>query len=143
MVFRILNWASRIFLAGIFFYSGYVKWQEPLQFAANLTAYQLLPQNLILPVVTYLPWFELALGAMLLIGWKIRWTAAVTAALLSMFIVAMVITYFRGIEADCGCFGSGDPISPLTMLRDASFLLPALFLLLEPQIRRRWSRPSA
>jgi uncharacterized membrane protein YphA (DoxX/SURF4 family) len=143
MIFRILNWASRIILAGIFLYSGYMKYDSPLQFAATLTKYQLFPQNLILPIVTYLPWFEMALGVLLLIGWKIRWIAAATVGLLSMFVIVLAVTYFRGIEADCGCFGPGDRISPLTITRDALFLVPAVFLLGEARIRRRWFPRSA
>lgn len=140
MIFRILNWAGRIILAGIFLYSGYVKIQQPLQFAANLSAYKLFPESLILPIMNYLPWLEIGLGVMLLIGWKLRFFAAGTIALLAMFMGVMTITYARGIEADCGCFGPGDRITPWTIARDASFLIPALFLFLEPRIRGWHSR---
>ncbi len=140
MILRILHWASRLILAGIFLYSGYVKMQSPLQFAATLTAYQLFPERLIPVIVTCLPWIEVALGILLLTGWKVRYFAAATTGLLLMFTLVLVVTYFRGIEADCGCFGPGDRISALTITRDGLFLLPALFLMVEADIRRRWSR---
>jgi hypothetical protein len=73
----------------------------------------------------------------LLIGWKIRFVALAAAGLLSFFLCILAITYFRGIEADCGCFGSGDRISPFTLARDFMMLLPALFLILEPRLRMR------
>jgi uncharacterized membrane protein YphA (DoxX/SURF4 family) len=138
MIVRILHWSSRLILAGVFLCSGYVKLQSPLQFAANLTAYQLFPADIIQPIVRYLPWTEIALGFFLLIGWKARYFAAATAALLSMFTLVLLVTYFRGIEADCGCFGPGDRISPLTITRDALFLVPAVFLAAEAKIRIRW-----
>ncbi|MGA2262202.1 MAG: MauE/DoxX family redox-associated membrane protein [Acidobacteriota bacterium] len=138
MAFRILHWVSRVILAGIFFYSGYVKLQSPLQFAADLTAYQLFPESLIFPIITYLPWVEITLGALLLVGWQMRYFAACTVGLLSMFMVILAVTYFRGIQADCGCFGPGDRISPLTIARDASFLVPAIFLAAETRIRGWW-----
>jgi putative oxidoreductase len=143
MTFRIMNWASRLFLGGIFLYSGYIKFDNPLQFAATLTTYQLFPESLIPTIITYLPWMEMALGAMLVIGWKARYFGAVAVALLSMFIVVLTITYLRGIDAECGCFGPGDRISPLTLTRDALFLLPAIFLTAEEKIRHRWFPQSA
>jgi len=138
MILRILHWASRIFLGGIFLYSGYIKFDNPLQFAATLSTYQLFPESLIPPIVTYLPWMEMALGVLLLIGWKVRYFGAASVALLSMFIVVLAATYFRGIDAECGCFGAGDRISPFTLIRDALFLLPAVFLAAEGNIRRRF-----
>jgi uncharacterized membrane protein YphA (DoxX/SURF4 family) len=88
-------------------------------------------------MMNYFPWIEVGLGVLLLAGPKLRWVAVATAVLLCMFIGAMGITYARGIEADCGCFGSGDRISPLSLLRDSAFLIPALFLIFEPRIRAR------
>ena len=131
----ILRWACRIILAGIFLYSGYSKMQSTLQFAAVLSQYQLVPADLVLPLATYLPWAEIALGLFLLTGWKTRLAAWIAATLLLVFIIAMTVTYFRGIEADCGCFGIGEKISPGTIGRDALMLLPALFLIAERRTR--------
>ena len=133
----ILRWACRIILAGIFLYSGYSKMQSTLQFAAVLSQYQLVPADLVLPLAAYLPWAEIALGLFLLTGWKTRLAAWIAAALLFVFIIAMTVTYFRGIEADCGCFGIGEKISPGTIGRDALMLLPALFLVAERRIRSK------
>jgi uncharacterized membrane protein YphA (DoxX/SURF4 family) len=131
MIFRLLNIAARVLTGGAFLYAGITKIQAPLQFAATLEAYQLLPPALVVWVADTLPWFEVILGAALLVGWKARYIAWVAAVLLAGFIVAMAITYARGIEADCGCFGIGEKISPLTLLRDSLFMVPALYLILQ------------
>jgi hypothetical protein len=55
------------------------------------------------------------------------------------FIALLTITYLRGIDADCGCFGSGAKISPLTILRDSLMLLPALYLAFEGKFRRKYA----
>jgi len=135
LILRILHWMSRCILAGVFVYSGYIKVESPLQFAVAITDYQLVPENLIFPLATYLPWLEIALGCAMLIGWKIRYFAMAAAALLLSFMVVLTITYFRGIEANCGCFSFDDPITPLTILRDSLILIPALYLLLEYKFR--------
>lgn len=153
-ILRILHWVSRCSLGAIFIYSGYVKcgavsfsgshliqFEVPLQFASAIDGYRLVPPDLVFPLATYLPWFEIALGIFLLIGWKIRYSAMVTAALLLSFMTVLTITYARGIEASCGCFSMDDPISPLTIARDSLILIPALFLIFEPRIRSRLKEP--
>jgi len=90
----------------------------------------LFPDSLILPLADYFPWVEIALGVLLLIGWKIRYFAIAACALLAAFLTVLTITYLRGIDANCGCFSFEDRISLLTIGRDTLILLPALFLAL-------------
>jgi uncharacterized membrane protein YphA (DoxX/SURF4 family) len=139
MTLRILHWASRIILAVIFLYTGYIKIQDPLQFAVAISGYQLVPENLVMTIAQWFPWLEIALGVFLIIGWKIRYVAGASATLLLFFTVILSITYFRGIEANCGCFSFNDRISPKTIARDSIILIPALFLLFEPGRRLRQS----
>jgi uncharacterized membrane protein YphA (DoxX/SURF4 family) len=128
-------------LGGIFLYAGYTKVDNPLQFAAALEAYQLFPPHVVLWIMKGFPWLEIGLGLVLLLGTAIRYTATLAGALLLVFVVIMLITYLRGIEADCGCFGVGERISLFTLTRDFLFILPALFLAIQPK-RGRSRRPS-
>lgn len=134
--FRIFHWLCRFILAGIFIYSGYIKLEAPLQFAAAIAGYKLVPDSLISPLANYLPWVEIALGILLLMGWKIRYVSMGASILLLGFVAILTITYMRGIDADCGCFGFGDRISPRTIARDVLILLPALFLVFEPRLAK-------
>ena len=142
MIIKILHWLCRLILAGVFIYSGYVKVQEPLQFAVAISGYKLVPEHLIFPLAKFLPWAEIVLGLAILIGWKIRYFSAATAALLLFFIAVLAITVSRGIEANCGCFGLDERISPLTILRDSLFLIPALYLVLEPKLTSLWRKTA-
>jgi uncharacterized membrane protein YphA (DoxX/SURF4 family) len=141
---RILHWLCRLIVAGVFIYSGYSKlppgniFDAPLQFMIAISGYKLpIPESFILPIATYLPWIEIALGVAILVGWKIRYFAGALTVLLLFFIVILTITYARGIDANCGCFGLGEKISWKTILRDSSFLLPTLYLLFENRFRIR------
>lgn len=135
----ILHWLFRFVLAGIFLYSGYIKWESPLLFEAVLYKYDLFPNQYIPVISRYFPWIEITLGLLLLIGFrqKIRYLAGASTLLLLFFIVIITITYVRGIEADCGCLGFDDPISPWTITRDSLMLIPALYLLLAGPLLRR------
>jgi uncharacterized membrane protein YphA (DoxX/SURF4 family) len=137
-----LHWLCRFILAGIFIYSGYVKVKEPLQFAVAITGYKLVPESLIFPLATYLPWIEIALGLGVLIGWKIRYFSMAAAGLLLFFIVVLAITISRGIEANCGCFGLDERVSPKTIARDSLIFLPALYLAAESRLRKRWFKST-
>ncbi len=141
----ILHWLFRFILAGIFLYSGYIKWESPLLFEAVLYGYDLFPNEYVPAMARFFPWVEMGLGLALLIGfrWKIRYLAGAATLLLLFFIAILTITYVRGIEADCGCFSFDDPISPYTIARDSLMLIPALYLLFAaPLFHRCLKKPN-
>ena len=137
MIRNSLHWLARMLLAVVFIYTGYIKVKAPLQFAVAITGYQLVPENLIWPIANYFPWIEIALGLALIIGWKIRYFSLGAVGLLLFFTVLLLITYFRGFVANCGCFSFDDPISLKTIFRDALLLVPAVFLAVETHLRSR------
>jgi uncharacterized membrane protein YphA (DoxX/SURF4 family) len=143
MTLKIVHWLFRLILAGIFLYSGYMKIQEPLQFAVAIAGYKLVPEHFVFPLAKCLPWLEIALGYNFLIGWKTRWNSIAASALLLMFIIVLAITVGRGIEANCGCFSLDERISPKTIARDSLILIPALYLAIESRLLKRWQKPAA
>jgi uncharacterized membrane protein YphA (DoxX/SURF4 family) len=140
MILQIVHWVCRLFLSGIFFYAGYTKLENPLQFAAALEAYQLFPLDSLPWLVKVVPWLEIVLGLLLIVGLLLRAVAALAGGLLLFFVVVMTITFLRGIEADCGCFGVGERISPFTLVRDVCFILPALFLIFQSKVEALFRR---
>src|SRR5579871_2546793 len=125
----ILVWAIRLALGAVFIYAAYIKLREPwMLFAMSIDAYQVLPQWAVLTVARTLPWFELLLGLALLTGRLPRISSVAASALLALFFGLMVRAYARGETIDCGCFGPGEAISPLTLLRDGSMLAGSLWL---------------
>lgn len=142
---KVIEWACRLFLGGLFVVAGYAKLAHRFEFELAIESYQILPVWGVIAVARSLPWFEVILGLLLLRGWKLHWFAAVSAALLGFFLATMAITYARGVEATCGCFGLGEPVSPRTLLRDTLFFLPSLYLTLIGwrRIRRNVAPPAA
>ncbi|MBI4458535.1 MAG: DoxX family membrane protein, partial [Acidobacteria bacterium] len=125
---RILEWFCRLALGGLFLYAGYVKIRDPFLFEMAVDSYRLLPSAGVIWVTRSLPWLEVVLGALLVSGWKLRYASSFTALLLGGFLVAMGVAYARGVEANCGCFGTGERISPLTLGRDSLLFAMALSL---------------
>lgn len=114
---------GRLILGAVFVYAAYTKLRHPwMLFAISINSYQILPEWAVTYLAHILPWFELALGLVLLTGVKLRWTAAAAAGLLIFFFSAMLRAYFKNMGIDCGCFGFGEKLGPLTIARDASLL---------------------
>ena len=128
MALRLLGWVCRLVLGGLFVFAGYTKLRNPLLFEMAVDTYRLLPPAGVITVARGLPWLEVLLGILLLGGWKISYMSSFTALLLGGFLLTMGITYHRGIEANCGCFGFGERISPLTLGRDSVLFAMAVFL---------------
>ncbi|HEY3837051.1 MAG TPA: MauE/DoxX family redox-associated membrane protein [Bryobacteraceae bacterium] len=119
----------RLALGAVWLYAAYTKLKQPwLIFAMSIDSYKMLPQWAVLTIARTLPWLELALGVLFLFGLLLRYAATLGAAILTVFFVAMVSAYARGLNIDCGCFGPGDAISWRTFLRDGSLLAAALAL---------------
>lgn len=121
--------ALRLLLGAVFIYAAYTKLRQSwLLFALSIDSYQMLPEWAVLAVARTLPWFELALGVLLIAGLWLPYLSMVAAAILGLFFSVMVVSYFRGAGIDCGCFGVGEPLSTKTLARDGALLAAALVL---------------
>lgn len=136
--FRIAALVLRIALGIIFVYAAWSKLFEldglairmrPWElFAMSIDSYQVLPLKWVELVARTLPWFEIAIGIFLVAGVFLRSASVATALLLGVFFTLMVRAYAKGMQINCGCFGTGDPISWKTLLRDGSMLAAAVVL---------------
>jgi len=124
----------RIVLGGLFIYAGVVKVVDPLGFAQDIRDYRLVGQSLAFVAAIVLPWLEILAGAFLIAGvWK-RGAALVITGLLVFFIVLTLVTMARGLDVDCGCFGSLSRKSGWgVVFEDLGMLLLGLCLLYEPK----------
>lgn len=119
----------RVVLGAIFVYAAWVKLQEPWElFALAINNYGLLPLKMVEIVARSLPWLELGLGVVLIVGFGLRISATLTSLMLLAFFSLMVRAFFQGKEISCGCFGLGEIISWWTLLRDGTMLAVALLI---------------
>lgn len=129
----------RVLLGLLFVGAGLTKLVPPdnrLLFEMSVSAHGLLPAAAVVWVGWALPLFEIALGALLVAGWRPRLVAPVTAALLAVFMSVNTTAYFTGIQADCGCFGFGEPISVWTLARTLTLFLVAVAITAGAWLRR-------
>lgn len=114
---------GRIILAGIFLAAGIAKLREPwLQFAVSINSFKIVPDNLLEPIARWLPWFEVVLGLAILSGIRLKWTSTLATLVLAGFLSLLIRSWAMGLEVDCGCFGSGEPLGPKAIARDSLML---------------------
>ncbi|MBZ0199675.1 MAG: DoxX family membrane protein [Ignavibacteriaceae bacterium] len=97
---------SRIVLAFVFIFSGIEKINDLQNFSYAITNYKLLPVSIVNVFAISLPWIELIAGVLLLFGISVKENAAIINVLLILFIAAIGISVLRGLNIDCGCFGT-------------------------------------
>lgn len=132
MIRRIKNFfygASRLTLALVFLYAGFVKIQDIVGFAGQIANYQLLPYAWNYVAAVTLPYIEVMVGFMLLTDFRVRPTLLILFVLNTIFILALLTVMARGFSIDCGCF---DPSSNNTtppfeaIIRDVGFIALAV-----------------
>ncbi|MDH6115990.1 MauE/DoxX family redox-associated membrane protein [Kitasatospora sp. GAS204B] len=139
--FEWLSTAVRLGLAVVWGWAGLAKISDPAVAAQAVRAYRILPESLVKPVGYGLPFLELALAVLLLIGLAVRVAAVISVVLLLVFIAGIASTWARGISVDCGCFGGGGAVAASQtqylqeILRDIGFLLMALWLVFRPRTK--------
>jgi uncharacterized membrane protein YphA (DoxX/SURF4 family) len=141
---RWLVFAGRIALGFVFVYAAYTKLRNPwMLFGMMVDSYEMLPEWGVELVARWLPWLEMLLGAMLILGIWARWAAAGATALLAVFVYAIVRAYTMHLGINCGCFGTSEPITKFTILRDAAFFAASFVLTVLAFLSRRRARQSA
>lgn len=138
----IVSLAARLFLVGVFGWAGLSKVSDAQASVRAVRAYRILPEGLVHPFAYALPFFEIGLAVLLLVGIGTRLVALVSALLLLVFIAGVASAWARGLAIDCGCFGGGGQVDPgatryvQEILRDLGFLAAAVWLVVFP---RTWA----
>jgi uncharacterized membrane protein YphA (DoxX/SURF4 family) len=122
--------ALRIVVGGAFVLAGVLKIADPAKFALDVGNYRLAPREIINLVAIILPWVEVTAGAFVLAGVWLRAAALVITSLTTMFFVVIVSALARGINIECGCFGTvgGRHIGVVNLAIDAALYSLAALL---------------
>jgi uncharacterized membrane protein YphA (DoxX/SURF4 family) len=158
---RAIIWIGRLVLGCIFIYAGYAKIFLPNKnlwpffilkfsvsvnlsnFATQVEAFKLLPDWGVQFVAHTLPFAEIILGLLLLIGWRLRiWAPVLTAIMLGFFAVVLR-AYLLHMDINCGCFATPQPINLQKVLEDAALsglaLLMTIFTFMEARRPHPWA----
>ena len=141
---RVLPWlgtVARLVLGGVLLVAGVLKLGHTAASVQAVQAYRLLPPALADGAGVVLPILEVALGALLVLGLFVRWSAVAGGLLMVVFSAGIASAWARGLSIDCGCFGGGGAVTPGSasylpdLARDAVLALLALYLVVRPSTR--------
>ena len=135
----ILTMIFRLTFGAIFIYASLDKIAHPDQFARIVYNYHLLPGSLVNVFALILPVSELMAGVFLILGIFYTGSRNYLILLMFVFLVAIGINLFRGINLECGCFSVSSKAKSVGLqliLRDLLYLFPGLLLLFSRS--RRW-----
>jgi uncharacterized membrane protein YphA (DoxX/SURF4 family) len=161
---RAIIWIGRLVLGGIFVYAGFSKLLMPnthlwpmfvlkfsistniSSFAQQVESYKLISPEASQFVAHTLPFVEIVLGLLLLIGWRLRiWATAITVIMVG-FLAVVTRAYLLHTDINCGCFGTPEKLTGMTVVRDGAFaalaLLMTVFAFLEARQPHPWSAPE-
>ena len=121
----------RIILAFTFIYAAILKIAEPGDFGQAIANYKLLPDSLINILAVILPWVEISAGLLLLFGVAVKENSLIISGMLIVFIIAIAISLARGLNIDCGCFGTvnGNEIGLIKLLQNIGLLAIGIILI--------------
>jgi len=130
---------ARLVLGGVLLAAGLLKYQHLDKSQMAVRAYEMLPIALANLLGIILPFLEIAVGVLLVIGAAVRISAIVGGVLMGAFMIGIAQAWARGLSIDCGCFGGGGQVEPGTanylpeLLRDGGLALLAIYLFRYPQ----------
>jgi hypothetical protein len=122
----------RLVLGGLLLLAGATKLADRESFRQAVNEYEVLPRQLELPFAVILPWLEITIGALLLLGLGSAIAAWLAVPIFLSFGVAIGVNLLRGRHFDCHCFGSvhSERIGWLPLFRSAALVLVALVVAL-------------
>jgi uncharacterized membrane protein YphA (DoxX/SURF4 family) len=158
---RAVIWIGRLLLGCIFIYAGYAKIFLPntnlwpffilkfsltmniAHFAEQVAAFKTLPPWGVDFVAHTLPFTEIVLGLLVLLGWRLRiWAPVLTVIMLGFFGVVLR-AYLLHMDINCGCFATPQPVNLEKVLEDAALsglaLLMTIFAFVEARQPHPWA----
>lgn len=136
-----LTLISRLILGVVLLVAGGLKIGNLPKSAMAVRAYELLPVSLANFLGYTLPWIEIGLGLLLIVGVTVKISGALGALTMLVFIIAIAQAWARGLSIDCGCFGGGGAIDPedtkyrSEIIRDIGLMALGIFLYFYPKGR--------
>jgi uncharacterized membrane protein YphA (DoxX/SURF4 family) len=132
---------SRLVLGGVLLVAGGLKVGNLPKSAMAVRSYEMLPIPLANFLGYTLPWIEIGMGLLLIVGVAVKISGALGALTMLAFIIAIAQAWARGLSIDCGCFGGGGAIDPedtkylSEIIRDIGLMALGIFLYFYPKGR--------
>lgn len=128
---RYLAVIFRLYIGGLFIYASMYKINYAGEFAETIASYQILPYWAVNISAVVLPWVELIIGVLLVVGIRARSAAVIIGLMMIVYTTAIFINLMRDAPISCGCFHTGgEKISWMTLARDTIWVIMTIHILI-------------
>lgn len=140
MSIKPLLYVARLLVGGLFIFSGLIKVNDPVGtsikleeyfdvFATDIAPFFAYFKSISLTIAVVIVVMEVALGVMVIIGWRIRWGIILLLVMILFFTFLTFYSAYFDKVTDCGCFGDAIKLTPWeSFYKDMVLLLLILFL---------------
>jgi len=115
--------AIRLFVGGLFIFSGLIKVNDPVGtaikleeyfdvFGNDITSFFFVFKDIALPLAVFLVVAEVVLGVMLIVGVRLRLTVWALSLMIVFFTFLTFYSAYFNKVTDCGCFGDAIKLTP-------------------------------
>ena len=105
---KYLQQTLKFVLGLVFIIAGIQKIIDPNAFADSIANYRVFPIFTINFFAITVPWIELVSGILLIFNKHVKENSLLLGSLLLIFIVQVFSALIRGLDFECGCFGTND-----------------------------------
>lgn len=126
---------AQVAIALVFLAAALGKISDPGAFAKQIHYFRLAPIGFENTIAIMLPWIELVAALALLMRAQPRSGALVTAGLMVLFVAVVAAALARGLDIECGCFGTSDAgrVGAAKLLENVGLLALAGIASLKPR----------
>ncbi|MFC2139848.1 MauE/DoxX family redox-associated membrane protein [Bacteroidota bacterium] len=123
---------TRVILAAVFIFAAAGKIADPEEFAVAISNYRMIPLFAVNFFAIIIPWIEIVAALLLLFGVSVKESSSILSLLLIIFIVMISIAVLRGLDINCGCFGTteGSKVGLTKIGENIILLLFGIYLIL-------------
>lgn len=138
-VLDLVGLLARLVLGGALLVAGGLKVGNPRGAARAVQGYEIFPFEMAAYIGYALPWIEVVVGLLLVLGLFTRINGLIGALLMTAFVIGIAQAWARGLTIDCGCFGGGGQVAAeetrygREIARDILFAACGAWLVLRPR----------
>ena len=101
----------RVAFGALFLFSGVVKLKDPIFFSEVVRNYRLVGDPIAPAMALFIPWIEIFSGIAVMVDRFVRGGSFLLTGCLILFTLAIAVSWARGLDITCGCFGQNEELN--------------------------------
>ncbi len=132
----------RLVFGALFIWSGIAKLKDPILFADAVRNFRIVGDPIAPAMALFIPWVEVLAGIAVMTERFARGGAFILVGSLVAFTAAIGLSWVRGLDIMCGCFGDNEIINyPVKMAQNIGLLVWGFLLWWRAEMSAPLSNP--